>query len=271
MKSRKWVLCEPEDPSADRSSHRRRDVGGVVPFPAADLGGLSASEGRPGAAVELRGPGRRPVLHPQRLRADVELSRTDGTVLVDPGHPALPVAAAVAGVADLPRHHAHRRTVDHLHAARRHHAVPGRREAHGHQLRPAAVHGPAVVRAVLRRHQLGRTGLVDQCRVAGLPGVRPDDPGDLPDGDGVAGADPAAAGIHRLAAADHPAAGQRALLHAVELAAADRGAVPRRRVRVCGGPAAAPDRPRPAHRRLLRDCCSPPSASRSCTTTTRIR
>ena len=52
--------------------------------------------------------------------------------------PALPVVAAVPGVADLPGHHAHRGAVDHLHAARRHHAVGGRREAHRHQLRRAS-------------------------------------------------------------------------------------------------------------------------------------
>ncbi len=35
------------------------------------------------ADPRLRRPGRRPVLHPQRVRADVELSRPDGRVLVD--------------------------------------------------------------------------------------------------------------------------------------------------------------------------------------------
>ena len=77
------------------------------------------------ARTQQRRPGRRPVLHPQRVRADLELPRPDGTVVVDARHPALPVAAAGQGVAGLPGHAAPGRAVDHLHAQRRPRAVRG--------------------------------------------------------------------------------------------------------------------------------------------------
>ncbi len=198
---------------ADRSSHRRRLVGGVVPLPAADLGSLTATQGRPCAAAQRRSSRRRPVLHPQRIRADVELSRSDGNALLGARHPALPLAAAVPGVAGVPGDHAPRRRVDHLHAARRRHTVGGRREAHRDQLCAPAVHGAALVRTVLRRHQLGRAGVVDQRGMAGLPAVRRDHPGDLPDGARDPGPHADLPGLRCCTAAHSAAAGQRPFLH----------------------------------------------------------
>ena len=96
-------------------------------------------------------------------------------------HTALPVAATVAGVARLSRHDAPGRGVDHLHAQRRPRSVGGRQSAHRDELGPAGFPGPAVVPALLRRIELGRTGLVDQRGVAGLPAVRGTGAGHLPD------------------------------------------------------------------------------------------
>ncbi len=225
-------------------------MGGAVPLPAAALGRLAAVAGRPRAASGRRRPGRRPVLHPQRFRADLELPGPDGADLVRSGDAALSVVAAVPGVAGIPRHDAPGRAVDHRHPARRGRSLAGCREADRDQLCPAVLHGAAVVRTVLRRHQLGRPGLVDQRGVVGLPALRRAGRGDLPDRRRLAGPEPVRAGRRGGAAAHPSAARQRGALHTVELAAEDPRAVHRRGAGLRGGATTADRRPRPPDRRL---------------------
>ena len=207
------------------------------------------------AGAQLRRAGRRPVLHSQRVRPDVELPGHDGTVLVGARHAALPVAAAGPGLAGVPGHHASGRAVGDLHPERGPRADGGHRRIQRGQLRPPAVPGAAVVPAVLRRLQLGRPGLVDQRGMAGLPVVRSARGGHLPDGAGHPGAQPDAAGLRRVAAAGAAVVDQRALLHPVELVAADPAAVHRRRVGLRRGTQAQAHARRPG-RRWVRGRCA---------------
>ena len=189
------------------TSHHRRRVGSAIPLPPAAAGRGARIPRCALASAQLRSTGRRPVLHSQWVRADLELPRSNGLVLVDTVDPALPVAAAGPSVAGLPGHLASRGAVGDLHAARRSRAVAGSSAAQRGQLRAPGPAGAAVVPAVLRRFELGRAGLVDQRRMAGLPAVRRAGAGDLPGGTRDESAEPDVAGGRRVAAAGGDVAG----------------------------------------------------------------
>src|SRR6202011_5106374 len=118
----------------------------------------------------------------------------------------------------LSGHAAPRGAVDHLHALRGSRAVNGCRPAQRRQLRAPALAGAAVVPAVLRWVELGRTRLVDQRRMAGVSVVRPVGAGDLPGGPCDEGPWPAVAGVRCVASTDAAPAHDRAVLHTVVFA-----------------------------------------------------
>ena len=142
---------------------------------------------------------------------------------------ALPVATAGQGLAGVPGDHASGGSVGDLHPQRRQFPVSGGGQPHRAQLPATTVPGAALGRTVLRRHQLGRAGVVDQRRVVGLPDIRAADTGAFPGGPGHPGPRTAVAGVPCHRAAAGTAGRNGGVLHPVELAAAHRHAITRGR------------------------------------------
>ena len=142
------------------------------------LRGAAPGSQRIGTGSQRRRAGRRPVLHPQRFRPDVELPRPDGgswstrdtlrflwlrLARVWPVYLVTMHLAAALAIFTLSLVTYRRRT-----------------ERSTRSAGSAGAAGAAVVPAVLRRLELGRPRMVDQRRMVGVPAVRRARDGDLP-------------------------------------------------------------------------------------------